>query len=258
MRRKWPDLKLTYNPLFSELKTMIQFEERAVAFIDVLGFKSLVEQAALSSETLKQLSKLVELLEGVVPRLDATVDSSVPPHLIPKHNCISDCIILSAPIRDEDRIYYNGLEIVIMRVIQLTHFFLDAGYLIRGGISVGKVWHTDTNIVGPAYQEAYLLEAKGDEPMVVLSDSAKQICRWGSRMCLQQNDKVFVNGLHDYYIPGNTVHGAIETAYSKYEKLTDNVLNSQVDEKIKNKWSWFKDYLDSESKNGMKWAEPND
>lgn len=233
---------------------MIEFEERAVGFVDVLGFKKLVEDAASGNEALEKLSSLIQLLEGVVPKLDATVNESVPSHLIPKHNCISDCIILSAPISDDDMISFNGLEIIIMRVIQLTHFFLDAGYLIRGGISVGKVWHTNSNIVGPAYQEAYLLEKYGDEPMVVLSETAKKVPRWGSRICLETNGKVFVNGLHDFYIPGNTAHGAIEAAYSRYEELANNVLHSEASEKVKKKWSWFKDYLYSESKENMKWA----
>jgi len=233
---------------------LIKFEERAVAFVDVLGFKPLVEQAASSDKALNQLSELVALLEGVVPKLDQTVDRSIPHHLIPRHNCISDCIILSAPVSDVSKPSYNGLEVVIMRVIQLTHFFLDAGYLIRGGISVGKVWHTDSNIVGPAYQEAYLLEANGNEPIVVLSDSAKVVPRWGSRMCLEHGGKVFVNGLHDFYIPGNTKHGAIEAAYSKYQNLADDALSGQLPKKVKDKWSWFKAYLDSESQEGMRWT----
>ena len=161
---------------------------------------------------------------------------------------------MRTPKSEEGRRNYNGLEVVIMRVIQLTHFFLNAGYLIRGGISVGKVWHTDSNIVCPAYQEAYLLEANGNEPMVVLSDSAKTIPRWGSRICLEHNGKVFVNGLHNFYIPGNTKHGAIESAYSKYAVLADEALNSQLPNNVKDKWSWFKSYLDSESKEGMKWV----
>lgn len=233
---------------------MVEFEERAVAFVDVLGFKELVEKAAESNEALNRLSNLVAILEGVVPKLNETVDRSIPNHLVPRHNCISDCIILSAPLSDENSKSYNGLEVVIMRVIQLTHFFLNAGYLVRGGISVGKVWHTDSNIVGPAYQEAYLLEANGNEPMVVLSDAASEFPRWGSRMCLEYNGKVFVNGLHDFYMPGNTKHGVIEAAYSNYEKIAKDALDSKLPAKVKNKWSWFKAYLDSESKEGMKWA----
>jgi hypothetical protein len=80
---------------------MITFEERAVAFIDVLGFKGLVNSAISDDQSLQELSSLVKLLESAVPSLDATVDKSVPNHLIPRHNYISDCIILSAPLNDE-------------------------------------------------------------------------------------------------------------------------------------------------------------
>jgi hypothetical protein len=106
---------------------MIKFEERVVAFIDVLGFKDLVEKSGSNNESLKKLSDLVQLLEGVVPELNTSVNRSVPPHLILRHNYISDCIILSAPIGDKDRTDYNGLEVIIMRVIQITHFFLEKG-----------------------------------------------------------------------------------------------------------------------------------
>jgi hypothetical protein len=233
---------------------MITFENRVVAFLDILGFKGLVNIAALSEKELNELSKLVSLLESAVPLLNSTVPDTVPRHLIPKHNYISDCIILSAPISDKERDDYNGLETVIMRVIQLTHFFLSAGYLIRGGISVGSLWHTDSNVVGPAYQEALALEACCEEPMVVLSSSAQAIPRWSSRTCLNYGDKVFVNGLHDFYIPENDTHGVIQETYSKYEKIVTDNLDKDLPKGAIKKWLWFREYLESESKEGMKWA----
>lgn len=67
---------------------------------------------------------------------------------------------------------YNGLSVLVMRVIQLTHILLSKGYLIRGGISVGDVWHTESNIVGAAYQEAYSIESQAIAPCVKLSSAA--------------------------------------------------------------------------------------
>ena len=244
---------------------MITFEKRAVAFIDILGFKNLVDSAVSDNQSLQELSKLVNLLEGAVLTLDESVSGSVPKHLIPDHIYISDCIILSAPINDEERTNYDGLSIVIMRVIQLTHFFLKAGYLIRGGISVGEVWHTDSNIVGPAYQDAYLLEEKGDKPMVLLSDSAQATLRGGSRMCIQRNGDVFVNGLYNAYLPGKPSAPYIidkepmdkidEKAYQCYAKLIKENLDSQIPGGAKCKWRWFGEYLEAESKKDTQWKE---
>jgi len=233
----------------------MKFEERSVAFIDVLGFKALVNDSVNNQAAFSQLEALVQLLSSAVPNLDAGVDSSVPTRLIPKHQYISDCIILSAPIKDNEISFYNGLEIVIMRIIQLTHFFLNFGYLIRGGVSVGKVWHSDSNIVGPAYQEAYLLEQNGDTPFVLLSKSACEKWRGGSRMCLQYNGKIFVNGLHDFYIPNNTEYGVIGSTYKKYSDTVNKAIQSDMPEGAKNKWMWFKSFLDMESTEGLKWAQ---
>lgn len=231
----------------------MNFEDRAVAFIDVLGFKALVEGAVQSDEQLNQLSGLIELLSSAVPTLDLRVDSSVDAHLIPKHIYISDCIILSAPLADVNRAGYDGLSVVVMRAIQLSHYFLNAGYLIRGGVSVGKVWHTESNIVGPAYQEAYALEHDGDEPVVVLSKLAAKQWKGGSRMCLKNGEKTFVNGLFDYYIPNSDQHGVIEDAYNRYSNLADQKLSGVLPESAKRKWYWFKEFLKSEGPEGLKW-----
>jgi hypothetical protein len=236
------------------MEVPVKFEDRAVAFIDILGFKALVAGAAQDDDQLSQLSGLIDLLSSAVPTLDSSVDSSVTAHLIPMHIYISDCIVLSAPLRSADRPSYDGLSIVVMRAIQLSHYFLNAGYLIRGGISIGKVWHTNSNIVGPAYQEAYLLEHNGNEPIVVLSELAAKQWRGDSRMCLHKDGKVFTNGLFDYYIPNNDQHGEIERAYRRYAALADQKLVQGLPPSAQRKWSWFREFLQSEAPEGLKWA----
>ncbi len=97
----------------------IKFENRAVAFIDVLGFKSVVDTAEQCTSKLTELEQLINVLESAVPNLDGTVDQSVPKELIPKHIYISDSIILSAPLTSTKMSSYRGLSILVMRVIQL-------------------------------------------------------------------------------------------------------------------------------------------
>ena len=223
------------------------FEERAVAFIDVLGFKSVVENSGGSN--LKFLEELVETLETAVPGLDGTVDHTVPKELIPKHISISDSIILSAPMTSDKMRSYCGLSILVMRAIQLTHIFLAKGYLIRGGIAIGKVWHTDSNIVGAAYQDAYLIETKTGAPRIELSEKAKEY--WLQRngnsnsMCLQYRERFMVNGLHDYYIQDGT-HGAAERAFGNYKNTIEKNIATEVVDSVQYKWWWFGEFLNSE------------
>lgn len=150
----------------------IEFEECAVAFIDILGFSSLVCDAASDESKRTELTDLVALLQSAIPKLDKTVAKSVPARRIPKHIYISDCVILVAPLKVPEASYYSGLDTVALRCIQLTHQLLKSGYLIRGGIATGKVWIRDSNIVGPAYQDAYDTEQKAGNPCIQLHQSA--------------------------------------------------------------------------------------
>ena len=136
-----------------------------------------------------------------------------------------------------------------MRVMQITQMLLNEGYLVRGGISVGKVWHTDSNIVGTAYQEAYQIETRTDVPRVELSQGAKEL--WNrtevsaTKMCLDYKSHFMVNVLNDYYIQDNS-HGAAERVFEKYFRVIKENLEKDHPESVEYKWWWFKQYLESE------------
>lgn len=226
----------------------IEFKNRAVAFIDVLGFKSVVDSSVQDQKKLCELSDLITVLESIVPELNGIVDQSVPKDLIPKHIYISDSIILSAPLRSDARPSYCGLSILVMRVIQISHILLSKGYLIRGGISVGNVWHTDSNIVGAAYQEAYQIETETKVPRVELSQSAKKLwiqANGISPMCLDYKSHFMVNVLHDYYIQDKS-HGGAERAFESYSRIITGNLEANYPDSVAYKWWWFKQYFESE------------
>jgi hypothetical protein len=231
---------------------VITFEDRAVAFIDVLGFKALTTMAVTDSAALLELNRVVALLGAVIPILDSGVEKTVPSDLIPKHIYISDSIILSAPLRvpfDHMR-NYSGLDILVMRAIQVSHALLNAGYLVRGGIAVGSVWHNISNVVGPAYQEAYLLEQKSWEPRIILSEEAMRLWQsggpsTGSRMCIHYDGAFMVNGLHDYYVPAQFERN-IQKAFRHYEAIASANLNAGLGGRELQKWAWMRKYIAAE------------
>jgi len=227
------------------------YEVRAVAFVDVLGFRQLVHSSSANACCMNRLSHLVRTLQELVKRLDLKVDrKTVPAHLIPRHNQISDSIVLSAPLRSDEPKWknYNGLEILAMRVCQITHVLLDEGYLVSGGIDVGDVWHTDTNIVGPAYQNAYTLEAALGHPCVQLSVAAAEIAKpiqKLNRLILNYDGRTMVNGLFDAYI--QRPRGTINQTYKDYRSIIDSNVNI-LSGSARDKWIWFGDALKAESK----------
>lgn len=231
---------------------MITFEDRAIAFIDVLGFKNLTTKAVTDPAALLELNRVVSLLGAVIPFLDSGVEKTVPSDLIPKHIYISDSIILSAPLRvrfDHMR-NYSGLDILVMRAIQVSHALLNAGYLVRGGIAIGPMWHSLSNVVGTAYQEAYALERKSWEPRIVLSDEATRLWQsggpsTGSRMCIHYDGAFMVNGLHDYYVPAQYERN-IQHAFRHYEAVAVANLDAGLGDRDLQKWAWMKKYIADE------------
>jgi hypothetical protein len=228
---------------------MIQFQDRAVAFIDVLGFKSLVNNAVADSKSRDALDILVGILGAVVPYLDSGVAKTMPQDLIPKHLYVSDCVVLSAPLSTPNIAYanYSGLEILVMRVIQITQLLFDFGYLVRGGIAIGPLWQIDSNVVGPAYQEALGLEKVAGTPRVILSERAETLWRsvsqrQGNLMCIDYEGKLMVNGLHTFYIPPK--YGLdISAAHSRFTAVILENLNAGHAASVAEKWEWMQRYL---------------
>ena len=253
-------------------KVKIIYEERAVAFIDVLGFSNLVNRSAKCRKAHQSLEDLVDLLYKAVPLLDALVFKTVLPALIPSYTYISDCIILSAPMTDNACTIpsYDGLQTVAMRCIQLTHLLLQQGYLLSGGIEVGKVWHakntiqpraaiptpTGANIIGPAYQEAVKLEKKTDQPRIILGKEATKHWKsgkiWARGMFEERDGELMVHGLcEEYYLKrvGCTIVKGrnYSQMYADYRKII-NRKSICINCSARKKWCWFSSYLKDSKK----------
>lgn len=225
----------------------IEFECRAVAFIDVLGFERLVNTATKSQDNRRVLSHLIALLKSAIPNQDKLVDRKLHKSLIPKFIYISDCIILSAPLRSVHMSTYNGLNVVVMRAIQISHLLLDSGFILRGGIDVGEVWHGEDNIVGPAYINAYSTEKNLIPPCVALTPAA--VAEWesspmaASKMCIKLHRRYVVNTLHHDYIPNADAPGAIDLRITKYKTGAGQNVKALTGS-ARRKWQWHQIFLD--------------
>ena len=140
----------------------VEFTDKFVAFVDILGFKQLV--AAAESGTGMSLGELLEVakkLGSVADREAITVDG---PTICPASRHIrrdldfqliqiSDCVIVSSEVSPAGVI--NLVNHCWKAVIRL----LQSGLMCRGYITRGSVFHEGTQIIGTGYQKAY--EAEG-------------------------------------------------------------------------------------------------
>jgi|TARA_R110001592_G_scaffold97519_1_gene279375 hypothetical protein len=147
----------------------MKYEERVVAFIDVLGFKSLLGETVNSDgkDNEEAIDRIISAYNFIreIWDLDKPNNSSERKTSESKQVSIfSDCIVISFKAHDPSEVFWTLLEIksLIMRL-------LWGGMLCRGAVSLGKFIHTPQYLFGPALVEAYLLESKAAlYPRVIL------------------------------------------------------------------------------------------
>lgn len=221
------------------------FKQSAVAFLDVLGFKNLINDAEASPDGLSRLIGLKAVLDAHVRWDNDRLAPSVPEAVKPKYLFISDSIILSAPLQEGD---FDGLSVVIAKTIEIALKLLEMGYLLRGGIAVGKVWAEERNIFGSGYIEAYSQETTANHPCVMLTKSAAM--HWaaspmgGSTMVLSANNGQIVDVLNTSYVRGAEHYGRIEDAYAQIKShITTELEKHKNYERAHAKWKWMASFF---------------
>lgn len=126
------------------------YEQRVVLFLDILGFKKLIDEGKESLiMTALDVPKGVQLgPDGQQKRYPFNGQTSM------QISAFSDSIAVSDAIDDG-----RGLIRIVHYACYLWWKFLAKGVLTRGGIAVGRLHHQDGVLFGPAMNEAYELES---------------------------------------------------------------------------------------------------
>lgn len=141
----------------------MEFQEKFIAFVDILGFKNLVESA--ENGTGKQLSELMDLLKHLGSSEDSEKMKKYGPTICPQSTSlkqdldfnvtqISDCVIVSSEVSPAGAI--NLISHCWGAVLKL----LNNGLMCRGYITKGLIYHSDSQVIGSGYQKAYSRESE--------------------------------------------------------------------------------------------------
>lgn len=180
------------------------YEKRFIAFIDLLGFGSLVEKSAAEPD-LPQ--KILDALTSLQPKtIEEEAYASInhelcPPEEVPAvrellkemtknmkgmHPVVityfSDSLVLSA--RSDDVI---ASQMIIDLLAKLTiKIWVDHSLLLRGGITEGELIHIENApLFGPAMNRAYHLESKlAKYPRVLIDTHSLEKYRLVETFCL--------------------------------------------------------------------------
>lgn len=134
----------------------VEFEKRLVAFVDILGWTKATESQSASTlfDALLPLRQHGEFHnEANRQQLLATSGDRVNPLMLKvQYAFFSDCFVFSMPVSMSGRIY-SSISTMIYKMLQ-------NGYLLRGGITSGDLFHNDQVVFGKGMTSAYLIESK--------------------------------------------------------------------------------------------------
>lgn len=146
----------------------IEYTESAVCFMDILGFRALIESSVGKPDMVEAIGKIVgQVMQRTRQRSEERFMDN--PNAIDNHGAqvihFSDSIVVSVSRTD-----IEGLIWFFSLIIEIGEKLMMAGLPVRGGAALGEVYHENGIIFGPAMVEAYDLESKlAQTPRVILS-----------------------------------------------------------------------------------------
>lgn len=155
-------------------RASLKYEKRLIAFIDILGWTEAVRAAPGNFEKTQKLGLALNTIRGQVLNSENMSklggDDGRPGD--PKVTQFSDCLTISA--LDD----YAGKTAIISTLNILSMSLLHQGFLLRGGIAVGDIYHRESMVFGPAFLKAYDLESRCSiYPRIILDPLLSKL--WG-------------------------------------------------------------------------------
>jgi len=140
----------------------MEFKEKFIAFVDVLGFKAMVEAA--ENGTGRSLPEIREILSELGTEKDKQHFEKYGPTTCPHSRClqrnldfqltqVSDCVVASAEVSPA------GLINLVHHCWGAAITLLSKGVMVRGYITRGKIHHDGSTFMGTGYHEAFQREA---------------------------------------------------------------------------------------------------
>jgi len=232
-----------------------KYQNRIVAFVDIIGFKDLVYSSSevKLKEVLLALEELqYEFIEHKNTEFQVMwrdlffddIEMAGDLYHTQVHQ-ISDCIIISKLAHRP-----GSLEDLVLDCSLVIHLLIKHGLLCRGSISYGKTLHDSNHIVGPAYIKAYEGEEKEFLPAVSFSQEVYNLTKSYTsknekhqdyfKHCIVEHtdDNYFIDYFNDYglFIDVNSKY---EDHYNKLKSIIEVGYKNSRSYKIKAKYLWM-------------------
>jgi hypothetical protein len=246
-----------------------KYEDQFTAFIDLLGFKEFITRdnfdVRTEDERTKKTKEVLDLLTSLSSLrgefdVQSTPQATGKTHQIkPAISTFSDHIVISYPldpISADTGFDDHGTAVLVMwhfnqLLTRIAAAALRIGFLLRGGATIGKLYHARGIVFGEALVDAYEIESRTSiYPRVVLSHQITSRPMWIEK---QANIMKDYDGLYhfDYFtslwiapvIRGDSPYASNPKAWLEnvIGSVTGNLAKLGKQGKLNElaKWAWF-------------------
>jgi hypothetical protein len=141
-----------------------KYERRLILFIDFLGFKEVV---ASTERDPGGLRRLLAAMDDIGTLGDASIFKSQ------RVTQFSDSVVMSYRVTERSGVFWM-INAIALTVISLV----ERGFLLRGAVTVGDLYHNSRHVVGPAMVKAYEMESKvACHPRVIVDPAVMRLAR---------------------------------------------------------------------------------
>ena len=225
---------ININWNFIHFNYRMDYDYRIVAFIDILGFTNSIQKSENDRE---EFQRILTCLNGLKDffisekdsyEIDAEREYCADTQIVQ----VSDCIIFSRLYQEQGGIYQMLSDCAFA-----THLLISNGFLRRGAIKYGKMYHKGTTLFGKAYIDAYLAEQNEKLPIIKFSNDIfeivrqfpfpvnKPIAEWEVDF-VKKNCKMLDTGEYyiDYFTDYDDLVGEVGLASIHYNKLREIIV----------------------------------
>ena len=240
----------------------MNYEERVVAYIDILGFKSAIEK---SNDDEKEFNRILGTLNEIKRFfIDSHLKSKEINEFLNADTQIvqvSDSLIISRLAHES-----GGIYSLIRDCSFAVHLLISNGFLCRGAIKVGNMYHNGNTLFGDAFVKAYQAESQEHLPIIKFDSNLLEIAKdyplpanigyrdWEVNE-IKPYIKELMTGIHyldyftdyDYWVGGD--EGSASKHYYELRKILVNGLKNSNNPNIYEKYRWAADQFNKTAEN---------
>ena len=216
-----------------------QTSEYIVAYIDLLGVTSKIKDADAQNLSMNILHNLYTHTIGIMKEIAIDGLRDV------EFKIFSDNIIIAKKLSKTTEERQNDIKCLLMYAAHLQELAASdaAGWMLRGGITIGQLYIDDIVVWGQALLKSYSLENNvAIYPRVIIdNDIVSQIKGTSNEEYLRKDfdNLYFLNYLHNCHFCGRF----LEKGFEIMKKDIGTKIN---DEKMYQKFCWHMNFINSE------------